>query len=258
MNLRVILRFSILLFLAIQVSSCGDSSNVHYIDSNVSHHIYQVGEHIVYKGGGNLLCYDSTLYTDGYYEMNGEFRIDIFAENKKSPYFPDVPLMSLRETFTMSTDYTDTSGTTSNTSSVSTAYRYFNQDNDGTITFYGDSIWDWSVSSIITVWSKIPYIPINSPYYVGEQQYAAYIRYKADDGSYYDSEQTLVSIQSTEVVTTPIGSFETFKMLFQNGNGENLRYQYTYPAIGVVKFSFYQPGCSGEMMMDLNETNISY
>jgi hypothetical protein len=42
--------------------------------------------------------------------------------------------------------------------------------------------------------------------------------------------------------------------------GVLVRYQYVYPGIGIVKFIFptLQPGCSGDIIMDMLDTNIGF
>jgi|GEM_PF-2962298 len=260
---RCILCFtSLILLLGFAACENGDSnpldaSNAKLIGTNTNQVIYKAGDYIYFKGSGYFLAYNNPAFYDGFYEMSGEFKINIYSEGLKSPFFPSVNILTLRETFTLTTKFTSPNGRDTTYTSMSTADRYFSQASYGTITFYGDKTFDFPSSSMIRVWSKIPYIPIESPYSVGMRQYAVYERY-SESGVYYDASQTLVEIEDMEIISTNAGDFETFRMLFSDGDGNRLRFQYNYPRIGVVKFIFFQPGCSGKLEMDIYDTSIAY
>lgn len=253
---------SLLLLVSLALAGCGDEityygdDTPYYPIESSSQVVYQAGDAIEYLYYGTLVC------ADGTYDMSGWFTIMVSAQGITNP-MNDTPVLTLIENQDMAINFAGNDGTAFTMTVNDYAYRYFIQDPaNGTMEYYGDKIRD-DLGEFFTVWFETPYIPITSPFSVGQYETDTYDRYIEDDGStsYLDTHTTTVAVTGEETVPTPLGDFQTYVMSWNNDDeGVLVRYQFVYPGIGIVKFIFptLQPGCSGDIIMDMLDTNISF
>lgn len=262
MNYSKMGRWSLPLLASITLGGCGDDiTNIgdeplYYPIESSAQVVYQPGDAIEYLYYGTLVC------AEGKYDMSGWFTIMVSTQGVTNP-MNEIPVLTLIENQDLAISFTGNDGTAYTMTVNDYAYRYFIQDAaTGTMEYYGDKIRD-NMGEFFTVWFETPYIPISSPFHVGQRETDTYDRHIEENGStsYLDTHTTTVAVTGKEKVLTPLGNFETYFMSWNNDDdGVLVRYQYIYPPIGIVKFIFptQQPGCSGNVIMDMLDTNIDF
>ena len=231
-------------------------------ERNAVEHRLTDSRNVVYSVGDVLFYRVESLQTCavGNYSISGWFEIEVLDEGKKNPFTGD-SVLTLVETQAYAVMLIGPGAGVSHVSTIGgSVSRYFTQDpKTGTILYWGDSFPKPEGSGLSTVWFQAPYIPIDSPYRVGQEQQALYDRYSEVDGrlEYLDTLGSKVIVEGVETVVTDLGRFEAYKMAWYDAQGVLVRHQYLYPALGIVKFIFSPlPGCSGDMKMFISYTNI--
>lgn len=241
------------------LAGCGDSdeSESYHPIEDAKNVIYAPGDTITYKVSGHAVAPDGAT-TDA----DGSFRIDVVDEGLTDTIAaPPVRVLTMVETQAYTLTFTDKDGNATLMPVVGAAYRYFTQDENGTILFYGDTVPSGASPTYFTVWFQQPWIQVMAPYEVGSVRETSVQRFFVDEAGTATLESTqnsTATIEERTTVPSELGTFESFKVNFVL-NGQT-REQHIHPKLGIIKFKWPAlqgyTGTSIEMVID--GTNMDY
>jgi hypothetical protein len=187
-------------------------------------------------------------------EISGWFTMEARDEGVINPT-TKLPCYTLIETHYTDIEATTLAGVVTHTKTLQSFKRYCRVLETGATAFVGDT-----GPTGDPVWFDAPFVPLEFPYYIGETKTATITASLWTNGAAVPlySYTPMMQVTSLADVRTTLGTFECYRMSYQDSNGY-LAEQYTYPAVGVTKFSYPAPaGKSGHMDLTITSTNVQF
>ncbi len=241
-----------------------------YPRTSANNVVYRHGDFLEYDASGEYVHADGskTVLTGGW------LRLEIFDEGVTNPLNGNLPVMSLVETQLYVGAFVGANGSSTPVRVIGyPTTRYYVQDAYGTILYQGEKVpegFDAAGAPINnTYWfsSPLDYIQYAAPYVVGATKVTPYTK-RAAVGSAQKLGNTWTQVETTEPVTVPLGTFDTFRLRLletsrdpaSDGTPLWSRTQNISPDLGIVKFDFFSvtPGDTGAFVMSLADTNLPY
>jgi hypothetical protein len=232
--------------------------------------VYRHGDVIKFAASGSYQHADGsrTDLTDGW------LRLEILDEGVTNPLNNNLPVMSLVETQLYVGAYVMPDGSSVPVRIVGfPTTRYYVQDQYGTIVYQGEKVPEGVTSTGApnnnTYWfsSPLDYIQYQAPFVIGATKTTPYTK-QAAASSTQKLGNTFTTVEATETITVPLGTFDTYRVRLLETSREPANYgatlwsrtQNIHPDIGIVRFDFFSatPGDTGAFVMALSETNLPY
>lgn len=186
-------------------------------------------------------------------EISGWFTMEVFDEGVINP-LTKKPALTLLETHHTEIEATTLAGEVTHSTQHQAFKRYIVLNEIGQTAFSGDTGPDGS-----PVWFDRAFVPLTFPYSVGQTKSEEVSAYTVTNGqsALAFSYTPTMKILSVVPIRTPLGTFECYRMDYQDTNGYRAE-QYDYPAIGAVRFGYPAPaGKQGHMELTLSSINYA-
>lgn len=187
-------------------------------------------------------------------EISGWFTMEVKDEGVVNP-LTSRKALTLLETHHTEIEATDLYGAVTHSTQDQAFKRYCEVQTSGESAFVGDTGPDGK-----PVWFDHTFVPLYFPYSIGQVKTESInaLSYANGQSTLAFSYTPTMKVISIVPVRTTLGTFECYRMTYADTNGY-LAEQYTYPIIGVTRFTYpAPPGKSGHMDLTISSTNISF